>query len=64
MIFFIFGTCLKVRHNTKCFLASKFNKKDMLGTKIKRNNVGITLSHKYYIEKFLRKFDVTPLKYL
>ena len=59
----IFGTNLEVVKETKCFLTSKFEMKDLneaeviLGIRIIRNNNSITLSQSHYIEKVLKKFN-------
>ena len=58
----IFGTSLQVVHETKTFLASKFEMKDIgeanfiLGIKIIRRDDGIMLSQQHYVEKILKKF--------
>ena len=66
----IFGTNMDVVLETKSFLASNFDMKDLgeakviLGVKIIRNDSGIILSQEHYVEKILRKFeqyDVTPV---
>ena len=60
---FIFGTSLDVVHNTKRFLGSNFDMKDMgganviLGIKILKNDDCITLSQFHYIEKVLKIFE-------
>ena len=59
----IFGTCLDIVLDTKRFLASKFEMKDLgqanviLGIKIIRDDNGILLSQNHYVEKLLKKFD-------
>jgi hypothetical protein len=59
----IFGTDQKQVDLTKAFLSSNFSMKDMgiadviLGIKIIRNNLGISLSQSHYIEKVLKKFN-------
>ena len=59
----IFGTCIDIVVETKSFLASKFDMKDMgeasviLGVKIIRKGDSILLSQEHYIEKLLKKFD-------
>ena len=59
----IFGTSLDVVHDTKCFLASNFDMKDLgetnitLGIKIFRDNDCIILSQSHYVEKILKKFE-------
>jgi hypothetical protein len=66
----IFGTSLDVVHNTKRFLGSNFDMKDMgganviLGIKILKNDDCITLSQSHYIEKVLKifeYFDLSPM---
>lgn len=58
----IFGTSMSVVLETKSFLSSKFDMKDMgeakviLGVKIIRNESGILLSQEHYVEKILKKF--------
>ena len=53
----IFGTSHNVVHDTKCFLASKFDMKILvganviLGVKILKGNDCIVLSQSYYVEK-------------
>ena len=53
----IFGTSLSVVHNTKRFLASQFDMKDMgeakviLGVKITRMGDSIMQTHEHYVEK-------------
>ena len=59
----IFGTSLEVVCETKKFLGSKFDMKDLgeaeviLGIKIIRTPNGLKLSQEHYIEKILRKFE-------
>ncbi|RVW75946.1 Retrovirus-related Pol polyprotein from transposon TNT 1-94 [Vitis vinifera] len=59
----IFGTSLEVVHETKKFLGSKFDMKDLgeakmiLGIKITRTPNGLKLSQEHYVEKILRKFE-------
>ena len=59
----IFGSSIQIVHETKAFLASKFEMKDMgeanfiLGIKIIRRDDGIMLSQQHYVEKLLKKFD-------
>lgn len=59
----IFGTDQDQVDETKAFLSSKFDMKDMgeadviLGIKIKRGNNGISISQSHYIEKILEKFN-------
>ncbi|CAL8169742.1 unnamed protein product [Prunus armeniaca] len=58
----IMGTNLEIVTETKSFLASNFDMKDMgitdviLGFKFTRNSDGICLSQEHYNEKILRKF--------
>nr|GEW06862.1 hypothetical protein [Tanacetum cinerariifolium] len=59
----IFGTNQNKVDETKKFLSLRFSMKDMgeadviLGIKIKRENKGIVITHSYYIEKILKKFN-------
>ena len=59
----IFGTSLEVVCETKKFLGSKFDMKDLgeakviLGIKITRVPNGLKLSQEHYVEKILRKFE-------
>jgi hypothetical protein len=59
----IFGTSLEVVHDTKRFLSSNFDMKDMgeanviLGIKILRDNNCIILSQSHYVEKMLKRFE-------
>ena len=59
----IFGTGLEVVCETKKFLGSKFDMKDLgeaeviLGIKITRTPNGLKLSQEHYVEKILRKFE-------
>lgn len=59
----IFGTSLEVVCETKRFLGSKFDMKDLgetkviLGIKITRTPNGLKLSQEHYVEKILRKFE-------
>ena len=54
---YLFGTSHNVVHDTKCFLASKFDMKILveenviLGIKILRDNDCIVLSQSHYVEK-------------
>nr|GEV18490.1 zinc finger, CCHC-type [Tanacetum cinerariifolium] len=66
----IFGTNQVYADLTKEFLSSRFFMKDMeeadiiLGIQIKHESNGIAISHSYYIEKVLKKFnyfDCTPI---
>ena len=64
----IFGTSMNVINETKNFLASNFDMKDMgeanviLGIKIVRCDDGLILSQEHYIEKFLKKFGFFDCK--
>ena len=57
MTYFIFGTSHNVMHDTKCFLAFKFDMKILvwanviLGIKILRDNDYSALSPSHYVEK-------------
>ena len=59
----IFGTSLEVVWETKKFLGSKFDMKDLgeaeviLGIKITRTPNGLKLSQEHYVENILRKFE-------
>ena len=59
----IFGTSLEVVCETKKFLGSKFDMKDLgevdviLGIKITRTPNGLKLSQEHHLEKILRKFE-------
>ena len=59
----IFGTNLQVVIETKSFLRSKFDMKDLgeveviLGIKISRTPNGINLSQEHYVKKILRRFE-------
>ena len=59
----IFGTSLEVVCETKKFLGSKFDMKDLgkveviLGIKITRTPNELKLSQEHYVEKILRKFE-------
>ena len=59
----IFGTNLEVVCETKKFLGSKFDMKDLgktevnLGIKISRTPNGLKLSQEHYVEKIQRKFE-------
>ena len=58
-----FGTNLQVVIETKNFLRSKFDMKDIgeveviLGIKISRTLNGLNLSQEYYVEKILSRFE-------
>ena len=57
MTYFIFGTSHNVMHDTKCFIASKFDMKILvgvnaiLGIKILRDNDCSVLSQSHHVEK-------------
>ncbi|RVW42781.1 Retrovirus-related Pol polyprotein from transposon TNT 1-94 [Vitis vinifera] len=59
----IFGTSLEIVCETKKFLGSKFDMKDLgeaeviLGIKKTRTPNGLKLSQEHYVEKILRKFE-------
>ena len=59
----IFGTNMELVKDTKLFLSSHFEMKDLgeahiiLGVKIIKNENGLSLSQSYYIEKILKKLD-------
>ena len=59
----IFGTNLEIINDTKSFLSSNFDMKDMgevdviLGIKITRDFDRIMLSQGQYIERILKRFD-------
>ncbi|OMO54671.1 Integrase, catalytic core [Corchorus capsularis] len=66
----IFGTCIDVVNETKRFLTSKFDMKDMgeanviLGVKIIRCDGGLMLTQEHYVERLLKRFghfDVKPM---
>ena len=66
----IFATSLDIVHDTKRFLAYRFDMKDMgeasviLGVKVIRKCDSIILSQEHYVEKMLKKFghfDVKPV---
>lgn len=67
----IFGTHIDVINETKMFLSSKFEMKDLgetdviLGVKVTKTSNGFSLSQAHYVEKVLKKFnsfDVVPVK--
>jgi len=67
---FVFCTSMNVMYNTKHFLTSKFDMKDMgkasiiLDIKIIRRDNGIMLTQEHYVEKLIKKFGhfyVTPM---
>jgi hypothetical protein len=59
----ILGTSMDVICETKTFLSSQFEMKDMgevdviLGIKVTKTDKGFTLSQSHYVEKVLRKFN-------
>ena len=59
----IFGTNLQLVINTKSFLRSKFDMKDLgeveviLGIKIIRTLNGLNLSQEHYVKKILKRFE-------
>ena len=59
----IFGTNIQVVIETKSFLRSKFDMKDLgeakviVGIKISRTSNGLNLSQEHYVEKILRRFE-------
>ena len=66
----IFGSNIHVITNTKIFLSSNFDTKDLgpvdviLGIKKIRNGGGTTWTQSHYVEKLLKKFnyyDVNPM---
>ena len=67
----IFGTNIDIVNETKAFLNSCFEMKDLgeadviLGIKITRTSYGMSLNQSHYIEKILKKFgqfDCTPVQ--
>jgi hypothetical protein len=58
----IFGTNIKVIHETKSFLSKSFDMKDLgqgdviLNIKLIKNESGINLSQSHYVEKILSRF--------
>jgi hypothetical protein len=66
---FVFSTSMNVVHNTKHFLAFKFDMKDkseanvILGIKIIWKDNGIILTQEHYIEKLLKKFGHFDMTY-
>jgi len=67
----IFGTNVTVVNETKSFLSSHFDMKDLgeadviLGIKMRKIDNGVSLSQSHYIEKILKKFncyDELPVK--
>ena len=67
----IFGTHIDAINETKRFLSSQFEMKDMgetdviLGVKVTKTSNGFSLSQSHYVEKVLKKFnsfDVVPVK--
>ena len=66
----IFGTNLEIINNTKSFLSSNFDMKNIsevdviLGIKITRDSDRIMLSQGHYIERILKRFghfDCSPV---
>ena len=59
----IFGTNLQVVLDTKSFLISKFDMRDLgeaeviLGIKISRMLIGLNLSQESYVENILKRFE-------
>ena len=67
----IMGTCLDVVIETKKFLSSSFDIKDMggevdflLGIKIRKSIRGIMHSQEHHVEKILKKFDHFDCKFV
>jgi len=64
----IFGMCIDVVNETKCFLTSKFDMKDMgeaniiLGVRIIKNDSGLMLTQAHYVERLLKKYDHFDVK--
>ena len=64
----LFGSTLSIINETKSFLCSKFEMKDMgvadviLGLKITRLIDGVVLSQSHYVEKMLKRFDYTTCR--
>ncbi|GKA62780.1 retrovirus-related pol polyprotein from transposon TNT 1-94 [Tanacetum coccineum] len=67
----IFGTNINVVNETKTFLSSQFDMKDLgevdviLGIKVRKTENGYSLCQSHYIEKVLKRFDyfdVDPVK--
>ena len=64
----IFGTNLQVLIDTKSFLRSKFDMKDLgeveviIGIKISRVLNGLNLSQEHYVEKILKRFEYFDCK--
>lgn len=61
----LFGSNLNIIHETKSFLCTKFEMKDMgvanviLGIKLTRSVDGISISQSHYVEKILERFGYT-----
>ncbi|KAL4037745.1 hypothetical protein IC575_001345 [Cucumis melo] len=59
----IFGTNMELITDTKFFLSSHFEMKDLgeadviLGVKIRKNKTSLSLCQSHYVEKILKKFD-------
>ncbi|KAL0555831.1 hypothetical protein IC582_004332 [Cucumis melo] len=67
----IFGTNMELITDTKFFLSSHFEMKDLgeadviLGVKIRKNKTSLSLCQSHYVEKILKKFDsfdVSPVR--
>ncbi|KAL4032876.1 hypothetical protein IC575_005959 [Cucumis melo] len=67
----IFGTNMELITETKLFLSSHFEMKDLgeadviLGVKIRKNKTSLSLCQSHYVEKILKKFDsidVSPVR--
>ncbi|KAL0552104.1 hypothetical protein IC582_011201 [Cucumis melo] len=67
----IFGTNMELITDTKFFLFSHFEMKDLgeadviLGVKIRKNKTSLSLCQSHYVEKILKKFDsvdVSPVR--
>lgn len=62
--FLIFGSNIHVVTNVKLLLCKFFDMKDLrearviLGIKITRSNIGISLDQSYYVEKILRNINI------
>ncbi|KAL4032481.1 hypothetical protein IC575_005559 [Cucumis melo] len=69
----IFGTNMDLINDTKLFLSSHLEMKDLgeaniiFGVKIRKNKNGLSLCQSHYVEKVLKKFDsfdVSPVRTL
>ncbi|KAL0534361.1 hypothetical protein IC582_028651 [Cucumis melo] len=67
----IFGTSMKLINDTKLFLSSHFEMKDLeepdviIGVKIRKIKTGLSLCQSHHVEKILKKFDsfdVSPVR--